>query len=265
MSKIATYMSYLLALLLVYDTMCRVYSCRSSYTTQRGVGQKCMPSSNAYINLTDTTKELCLWHCLRDQDCIILNYNYVSEYCVLINDSCESVIADDQFVLHVFVTDRTRCISWEATSDPFTVPQDYVGFLQAPGSTYIIAVVRIVRESDTLPGKMYIDNGNVFAVLDGSAITPTAEDVTEILTIAPSCLTAWVPYDATTGENLPSGAVVGGELSSGTVLYVARVYNALWYDVGGWATGYYNPNAGLAYVEHYGQATDHLMDILILL
>ena len=61
-------------------------------------GRRCITESKVYRNYTDVPRELCMWHCLRDHSCKVINYNDFGSYCLLWHGPCVSLEPDIDFV-----------------------------------------------------------------------------------------------------------------------------------------------------------------------
>ena len=119
-------------------------------------------------------------------------------------------------------------------------------------------MARTVISDDVIIGCLFVNNGQLWANRGGVRIGPITGADVEILTKDVACHLPWMPYTA--GEPLPFGAVTGGRLADGSVIYVAKINN---HDHSFF--GYYHPISVLAYYEHDGAQTTTSMDLLVLL
>ena len=104
-------------------------------------------------------------------------------------------------------------------------------------------VVRLNNAGEVLPGRWPDGCDIAFAVQDNRKITSR---VFEVLSVKESCSLNWVHYDASSGNAMPSGAILGGHLVDGTPLYVAIPYVSDTKD----AAGYYNHETRIAICYH---------------
>ena len=69
-----------------------------------------------------------------------------------------------------------------------------------------------------------------------------------------------MPFKSGLGIDLPDGAIQGGWLPDGTLLYVARVMG-----IRGISIGYYNPKMDKGIISDGEQIIRDVMDILVLM
>ena len=122
-------------------------------------------------------------------------------------------------------------------------------------------VSRIRRGSSIIVGKFLIDPGHFLGNYDGRKISAESpDDEIAILTIDEACTWSWLPY--TSGEVVPVGAVIGGHLASGSLIYVAKMYH----DGGRLLSfGYYSSENVMGSYEYGGAHRTTTMDILVIL
>ena len=110
---------------------------------------------------------------------------------------------------------------------------------------------------DILPARWYFPTGaKAYAV--GSDGSQASSSIFEVAVVAADCTAAWVAYDVTSDVALPARAVLGGGFANNTQLYVARMSIN-----GNDVPGYYNEDAGLAYVRYSGTQIYTEMELLV--
>ena len=124
----------------------------------------------------------------------------------------------------------------------------------------VLYVSRIDIANAIIVGKYVVKSGHFFGVNADGLVMNIDSDNVEVLTIDEVCTCTWLPY--TSGEVLPTGAVIGGNLVSGSPLYVAKMYNN---GLGISAFGYYSTESSMGYYELLGARATSTMDILVIL
>ena len=99
---------------------------------------------------------------------------------------------------------------------------------------------------------------HVYSLLNDNVV---AGGVQESLDVHSGCNVIWTPFTA--GDALPTSAVEGGYLQNGGSRHPLYVMSVL--KGGCHVYGYYNPAAGLGYVEFQGKYTPTQMDLMVLM
>ena len=149
-----------------------------------------------------------------------------------------------------------NCLEWWPYQDPWPYNLVVVNQNLRFGSHY--AVGPLITESQTIPAR-YVLRRNAFIATYAEQNVDTG--TREILIVDPHCPHQWVTWNSTTRDDLPVGAVVGGHLENGVLLYVARA----WLTVGLWVIGYYNPETEQAHFWFSKAIETTTMDILVML
>ena len=150
------------------------------------------------------------------------------------------------------------CVQWVTTHD-WSYPR--MVKYTTDGSR-LHAVVRFTAAGELLPAKWPpgdTGNGNIKArtVQDNSIISKNAFDV---LVVNEACSLLWVDYDASSGNSMPPGAVVGGHLADKTPLHVAVIFVGEHYHV----IGYYNHVSKVGICDYATRVTiNQIVKILI--
>ena len=189
-----------------------IHGCRTLYLHQVSLGHMCRSSSNFFLQCVN---DVCLWHCLRRHNCLMLMYNTQHHYCLLVDDSCKEAEFDDSVTMTYLGPLRNGgdngdhvCLQWRKTEDDW--PQNLIIVNDHLwGRDY--AVARISVGDILLPGA-YI-KGDTKSTIDGSK---QMTDTGEYLLVHPTCSVLWLAWDTTSGSDLPTGAIVGGHLANGS-------------------------------------------------
>ena len=202
------------------------------------MGQRCITDTEVYRNHTDVPQERCMWHCLQNISCTVINYNMVDSYCLLGQGPCVSLEHENDFVT-IPMTTQEPCMTWirqdsmPPSLDDFS---DIVMYQVHTNPNNIIVVARAIIDSAKIPGKFHTDEGR-FA-LNGQVVEFSSGNY-EILRISPECDISWVNYGPVSGNTLIDGAVIGG-YQNGHPLYVARKGDTHSGDSYRYAAGYYD-------------------------
>ena len=120
---------------------------------------------------------------------------------------------------------------------------------------HICYVGRLISGPHTLPGKYQTLHNNLYSSFNGRTHMNGNK---EVLTVVAGCQVGWMPYTA--GNVIPTHAVTGGFLASGTGsrLFVIRG------QVGGYIPiGYYDPNMQKGYIDYCGAHVLTEMEMLV--
>ena len=61
-------------------------------------GQLCITDTTIYTNIASEPQERCMWHCLRDPSCMVINYNIAEGSYRLGHAPCVSLEPESDFV-----------------------------------------------------------------------------------------------------------------------------------------------------------------------
>ena len=86
-------------------------SCLQIYTGPPRMGQRCITDTEVYRNLSAVPQERCMWHCLRDTSCMVINYNEAVRYCLLGQGPCVSLEPESGFIT-IPLTMQEPCLTW---------------------------------------------------------------------------------------------------------------------------------------------------------
>ena len=204
--------------------------------------QRCVSDTEVYINTTGVGHH-CMCLCMRNPNRQVINFNILGSYCLIGERPCIYVENDTEFVTTI-MSMRKPSLKWV---NSFYEDEHIISFLEAPDLNNFIGVARCMMGNNKIPGKMVMPNGAIFCSWDDAELL--CQDQTEILTLSPEYNISWVPYNSASGNPLPPGIVIGGQLN-GVPLYVARKYEPF---IEGfplrYALGYYNQLSGLG---HFG-------------
>ena len=207
------------------------------------IGQRCVTDDEIYIKKT-VERPQCMFLCLRDPNCQVINFNITGSYCLLGQRSCTSLDNDTGFVTTLMAM-RKPCLKWE--SDLHNGINNAVPITDSSS----VVVVRGNKEGNKIPGKWSTDRIYINYPWNGQEASPL-KDQAELLIVSPKCTISWVSHDSTSGNLLPAGAVVGGHLD-GIPLYVARKYAVFMSGHSPtFAAGYYDNVKGLGHFPYGG-------------
>ena len=210
--------------------MTSVLSCESSYIHGRLMGFGCAWDNR--VNVTGVAEHECVLRCMLDKSCAAVNYDAKEKVCMWIEVPCP-VLESHQYTHYQILAPQPvdGCIQWIATSNR-NYPR-IVKYKSNPNGYYRHAVIRLKRAGEVLPGKWSLSQQHASAVQNNMAFS---DRQFEVLVVKESCSVRWVYYDASSGNPMTPGAIVGGHLIDGTPLYVAIACLTENYHV----AGYYN-------------------------
>ena len=208
--------------------------CQQMYMRPGRIGQRCMTDAEVYRNHTDVPQERCMWHCLRNLSCKVIDYNLVGSYCLLGHGPCASLQPHNDFVTTPLTT-QEPCMTWvrQDTIPPATDDINVYSFNINSDQTAMIG--RAIVGSERIPGRYQPISVGGFYGYNGQYLLFSAGNY-ELLTVSPQCNVTWMSYDSRSGSSLPDGTVIGGS-HNGDLLYVARMYR---HDYDAYVVGYYS-------------------------
>ena len=195
----------------------------------------------------------CVIHCM-DKGCPFFNYNIAEKFCQLGDESCVSLVFDNQYNLTSFFSPVKSYVEWisAAGSDTSHMIRSSTCHSVPPYDTCFVG--RLISGLHILPGNYRI-GVPLYTSLNGQKYTSGQK---EVLSVGAGCQVGWIPYVA--GNVIPTRAVVGGFLASGTgfSLFVIRG------QANGYTLfGYYDTNAQEGYVEVDGVHVLTEMEMLV--
>ena len=232
--------------------------CRQRQIQPPEGGQRCVSDTEVYINTTGS-RHHCMWLCMQDPNCQVINFNIIGSYCLTGERPCISVENDTDFVTTI-MSMKKPSLKWVTSYDGNE--DNLISFLQAPDVTNYISIVRCIIENNKIPGKMGMNTGAIFCSWANTEWR--CEDQTENLILSSGYSINWVPYDSASGNPLPAGIVIGGQLN-GVPLYVARKYDRFLEGFQlRYASGYYNHESGLGHFGYQRQSfTFQAVEVLV--
>ena len=214
---------------------------------------RCVSENDGDANIWIMNLPQCVSKCLSMSTCRYINYNTATGQCGLGLGVCVSLVPAPGFLLKAFGPASNICLKWGSHDAPGRVP------IQIYDGTEIIYASRVFRSNALIPGKYVTGGQRFYCSIEGVKTGPISLQDVDILTTDPVCTWSIVLY--TSGDPIPSGAVIGGHLADSTKLYVVLVDNGSDRP----SYGYYNPISGIAHYEFRGAKTTKTMHLLVLL
>ena len=243
----------LLSVYMLYELSSLVSSCElRMYLRNRLMGFGC--ARNKQVTFTDVAGHECVLRCMLHKSCTAVNYYAEEKICVRFEVPCP-ILEMHQHVHYQILapTHLEGCINWVNTHDwdyPRMVKYNHtVNGLKPHG------VARLMMAGEILPAKRPRTN-QVAITVQGNA--RVSKDIFEFWVVNETCSLLWMDYDASSGNCLPAGAVVGGRLADETPLYVAAVNVSASQHV----IGYYNHVTRVATCVYAQVTKSQIMKIL---
>ena len=206
-------------------------SCTSTSVAPPTDGMACQPFD--FRNVSAATRHHCSLACVPNNNCRALIYDATQHVCMLLTETCMLLHPYPGYVYHNV---RITCTTWEAEAGSEN------GFFYHDGFK-LSGVARTSRDGDIVVGRTH---SRFYGISSGGESFMSGSF--ERLVVDPSCDVTWVSHDSSTGQPLPTGALIGGIVTTtNTPLYVVRS------DVQGYMpSGYFNPLNNLAWAEWLG-------------
>ena len=229
-------------------------TCRTSFTQQPLLGYRCVLSNSSLISRTNAAHAQCVWRCLSNKNCVVINHNFLYNYCEIGAELCDHLEPNEEFIINVYGAEVRICLQqWVPVSE--YDPQRAISFPKSESSRNLIAVGRVLHKTDIYPTKhRRFLSFNFRAVVDNRIFDPADG---EVLLLGSDCLNSWVMYSVS--QALPVGAVVGGHIEE-ELLYVARVKKR-----GEYSIGYLRKERQMGYFAKGGVLKTDTMEILVVL
>ena len=200
----------------------------------------------------------CKLLCIQKPGCAAINYNIEEGSCFLIPAPCPQATKDQKMLYMMFTNvDRDECLEWvdyvaEMTSDARWA------LTKAGGDSSNRVLARVRYEGYYYPGYLSRSHNKCYAS-DSVATFDSQTQPCQILRVKEGCTTMFVSYTA--GDDVPSGAVVGGGVPDGRKSYVIAALSSS--SQGRYNGGHYTELASHAICVQGSimQATD--MELLI--
>ena len=239
----------------IYIYVESVIGCQVRNTKWPLLHDRCIPNSSDKVIFSQAARAQCEWKCLNMESCKYININPSNVSCEMGIGRCMHLEPSAGYMVQAFTISNRLCIQWGSDQQ---MGREIVHVFD--GATRIL-VSRIRRVSSIIVGKFLIDPGYFFGNSEGHKISAESpDDEIVILTIDEACTWFWLRY--TSGEVVPVGAVIGGHLASGSLIYVAKMYH----DGGRLLSfGYYSSEDVMGRYEYGGAHTTTTMDILVIL
>ena len=221
--------------------------CRFHDIQSRSYGQAC--ETREYINISVAERRHCTLSCIHSTKCEATVFDIRQSVCMLLEEPC---ILLKPRIEHVYQSFKFQCSKWVPSSD------DIPGLWLYEKPRNKANVVRKMVKDDLVLGKV---SDQFHAVLPNGTSCVHGGNY-EKLVVDASCRVNWVSYDATSGQPLPKGALIGGFLAvTNTPLYVSKFRD----EENGQPIhilSYYNPLNHMAWGEYYAVKNNSTFDIL---
>ena len=208
-------------------------------------GHACEPPE--YTNISTSERHHCSLACVHSGTCKATIFYQRNLVCMILLHPC---ILLKPYADHVYQAFEYPCTKWINASNAVDAYSIYETLnVQA-------YVARAFVGNDVMLGKFT----HMFYAISPSGTKIRGGSNQEKIVIDASCNVTWVSYDATTGQPMPSGALIGGFLAAtNTPLYVSRQAQSRC----DWALGYYNPLNQKAWGECYGVQSNYIFEVMV--
>ena len=190
-----------------------VTCCESFHLRDRLLGYGC--AWNNQVIITDVAEHECVLRCMLDKSCTAVNYDVQDRVCMRMEVPCP-VLETHQHTHYQILAPPPMdgCVQWLVSND-WNSPR-MVKYNNKPGSVH--GVARLDSAGELLPARWPRDSQKAFTVQNNDEFSHI---VFEVLVVNKSCSLGWVNYNASSGNPLHPGAILGGHLADGTLVYVA--------------------------------------------
>ena len=206
-------------------------------------GQAC--EHQEYKEISVPERRHCTLACTYRKECKAIVYDSRRSMCMLLLEPCMLLRPRSD---HVYQTFQRPCTKWVSSNDSHGYWIDELGLRSYIGRRFV--------NHDLVVGKVT----DKFHAIRPNDTTYIGGENYGKLVVDASCRVAWVSYDATSGQSMPTGAMVGGFLAATNIpLYVSRLpldnINLV---------GYFNPLNHRAWADYYGPKNGTRFDIMVI-
>ena len=251
--SISTPMSNIFAASILYSLMMSVSSCKLSHLRDIVIGFGCAWDNQ--VNSTGVAEHECVLLCMLDKSCAAVNYDVQDRVCMQMEVPC-TVLETHQNTHYQILAPPPMdgCTQWTVSSD-WNYPR-MVKYNRKHNGYKLDGVARLNMAGEVLPARWPEGYLKAFTIQNNIRFGDTAF---EVLLVKESCSLSWVYYNASSGNAMPPGAIMGGHLADGTQLYVAIAYMTDTVNL----LGFYNQRTRMGAYYHNGvQNTQGGMKIL---
>ena len=215
----------------------KVLSCRSSHLNGTLGGYHCPNDDDLISNIAGTERWQYSLLCMRHPDCVRMEHIEAENQCRLAKGLCYEAEDRRNVKMRALGPPRLGCVEWRPSGTTWQPNLIKVNEVGAAGNDY--ALDRFLIDGYLLPvfsGYHTFFKSTTHSLLRSSTIG-------EYIFVNPGCPILWVPWNGTSGVDLPKGALVGGHLAEGSDVYIAKAWVANTFS----RLGYYNPVTGRGY------------------
>ena len=206
-----------------------------------------------HINSSVIEHHHCTMACIRSKDCTATVYDNQRSVCMALSHPCVLLKPRVGYVYQAF---HHRCVEWVPYSE--NIPVYSINERIITGETYI---GRVFINDDLVLGKVVPSLNKFFSVHPSGTSEVRLDTGYEKLVVDASCSVTWVWYNATKGQHLPTGALMGGYLAAtGTPLYVSRIMPTADRLI----IGYYNPLNRMAWGLFSGIKSGDTFEVIVI-
>ena len=206
-----------------------------------------------HINTSVIEHHHCTMACIRSKDCTATVYDNWRSVCMALSHPCVLLKPRVGYVYQAF---HHRCVEWVPCSED--IPVYSINERIITGETYI---GRVFINDDLVPGKVATALNRFYSVHPSGTYDVRRDIGYEKLVVDASCSVTWVWYNATKGQPMSTGALIGGYLAAtGTPLYVSRLMPTKDLLV----VGYYNPQNRMAWGLFHGIKSGVTFEVMVI-
>ena len=237
---------YMGFLFMLSNTDASKLPCKFSNIQRPVDGHACEPPD--YTNISTSERHYCSMACVHNEKCKATIFDQRHLVCMILPQPC---ILLKLYVDHVYQAFEYPCTKWVNAYNAV----DAYWIYEALGVQAYVA--RAFVGNDFMLGKF---TRKFHAITPSGIKIKGGSNQEKIVVDASSCNVTWVSYDATTGQPMPTGALIGGYLAAtNTPLYVSRQAPTRC----DWALGYYNPLNQKAWGECYGVQSSYTFEVMV--
>ena len=219
-------------------TSCEFHDIQSPIHDQACVTQR-------YRNISVTERHHCTLACIQSNECAATVHDSRHSVCMLMSEPCMSMRLRAGYVYQAF---QCLCTKWVPGSDVVS------GYWIKEGSSKSYIARRFI-DDDLVLGKVT----DKFYAIRPTDTTVVMGGNYEILVIDAICNIIWVPYDATSGQSIPTGTLVGGFMAvTNAPLFVSKLTISAINVI-----GYYNPFHHKARGQFHDTRSGTRFDIMV--
>ena len=191
-------------------------SCNSLLTAKYITGIYC---DDIGIGSLSMSFHECQYVCMHKAICTAMNYNIEHGTCVILPASCPQATTGQNMKYTIFSgPDQGHCIEWVNYTVSMAHDERWA-LTKVGGDNHNRVLARVLYNGTHYPGHMSPNKNKCYATNGNATFSSRDDHPCQLLRVREGCTTIFIDYTA--GRNLPSNAVIGGNMPGDSKSYIS--------------------------------------------